>query len=225
MLAALSPSAEQPSAETVERIQHRIASSLRPVRPLPTDAILTLVLAGAFVGLAVLGGAAFGSFAFPVLSWLKKVAYYGLILVIAVLLARMLVEQMIPGTQKIKNLGLLVIAALTSLIVFVILMFPNFNTSHFTSGESCLRVGCICTFVMGIVVFLFVQRGFIMSPLRTGIAAGLLSGLLGALVLALHCAYFNAPHILVWHFGSLLIGASAGAAAGLALHRLTKPIW
>jgi hypothetical protein len=57
-------------------------------------------------------------------------------------------------------------------------------------------------------------------PKLTGAAAGGLAGLTGLSVLEMNCSNLNLFHILLWHWGVVLVGSAAGALIGTAVDTL-----
>ena len=53
--------------------------------------------------------------------------------------------------------------------------------------------------------WLVVRRGAIIHPKLMGAAIGRLAGLTGLSVLAMNCSNLNVFHILVWHWGVVLL--------------------
>jgi hypothetical protein len=51
-----------------------------------------------------------------------------------------------------------------------------------------------------------------------GFVGGTLAGLAGVTLLELHCANFEALHILVWHTAVVPVSAAIGALVAWALH-------
>ncbi|HEY3936690.1 MAG TPA: NrsF family protein [Bryobacteraceae bacterium] len=205
-----------PDAERVERIQRRIASSLKPVKPLPSDRALLLIGLGCFAALALLPTIHFGDSALHVLSGVQEFAYYGVIALLAILFAAAIVEQMIPGSKRRLNARMLVIGSFFSLALLACLLFENFSMDHFVAhGWPCLRLGSECALVSGLIAFLLVRKGFFTAPVASSMLIGCFAGLSGVAALALICPVRNAPHILVWHLGTMILGALGGGVVGV----------
>jgi hypothetical protein len=64
--------------------------------------------------------------------------------------------------------------------------------------------------------WLLLRRGAGLSPRVTGAAAGLLAGLVTTSAQEIYCPILDASHILTWHLGVAVLGASIGLAAGFA---------
>jgi len=213
---------EQPRQETIAQIERELSASLKPVRPLPSNRVLVLVWLGIFVAVSVLGAIPVGFNGFQALSPTRKLLLYAVVGASAVLIARCVVEQMIPGLKRVISPGLAVALPILSLGILTPLMFPNFDMSGFGQGMVCLRLGLLCAAPFGVLAWLLMRRGFLTSPMMAAILGGGFAGLAGIGVLALHCAIFNASHILVWHLGVIAITTAAGAITGLMLLRVSR---
>ena len=82
------------------------------------------------------------------------------------------------------------------------------------SGIPCLEFGTVCAAIGGALGFLLIRKGFLTTPLQAAVLTGCFAGLAGVTALAFVCPQLNAPHILVWHFGTMAIGTAAGALIG-----------
>jgi hypothetical protein len=71
--------------------------------------------------------------------------------------------------------------------------------------------------------WVLLRRGFAVNPVAAGLAGGALAGLCGVTMLELHCANFQALHILVWHTAVLPVVAAAGALVAWTLRDSTLP--
>jgi hypothetical protein len=213
----------EPSATRVASIQQALLSSLRPVRPAPSNRVLaTAALAGAVV-LAFLCALPAGYLAFRSLSAPQMVVYYGLILVVGILLAVAIAQDMIPGAKRTISRSLLIGTSFVVLTIAVLLLFPNFAGPRFVFlGLGCLRLGTLSAAVAGVAAYLFLRRGFLTTPVETWGLAGTFAGLVGFAVLALHCPIQQSGHILAWHLGAMAIAGCGGALSGVLIEFLAR---
>ncbi len=215
LLAALRTHPEGPSPHQIAAIQQRIVSTLKPVRPLPSNGALTLLGLAIFIALSLLVAFPFGYFALDALRTTQKLVYYGVILALAAVFAHSIAEDIIPGPKRGFSRAALIVGAFAALALAVALLFRNFGVQQFVrNGISCLRLGTFGAAVAGATAFLLVRKGFLTTPFETSCLIGTFGGLVGFSVLALHCPIQQASHILVWHLGPILIAACAGAAIG-----------
>jgi hypothetical protein len=85
-----------------------------------------------------------------------------------------------------------------------------------------LRNGITFSIPSAFLFWLVLRRGAILFPKLIGAAAGGLAGLVGLGVLELNCSNLNVFHILVWHWGVVLISAGAGTLLGAAVEYIQK---
>jgi hypothetical protein len=67
-----------------------------------------------------------------------------------------------------------------------------------------------------------VRRGAILYPKFMGAAIGGLAGLIGLSVLEMNCSNLNVFHILVWHWGVVLLSSGVGALLGAAVEYIQQ---
>lgn len=217
MIDASALHAIEPEPERLARLQAEITRSLAPVRPLPSDRVLIPGLAALVIAFAVVASFAVGHKGFESLTALQRCVYYSVIIVAILGCVRMAVAEAIPGARRVPRpyavLGLMV--ALLS--ITVMLLFGHFEVDRFAHhGWPCLTIGTMAAAVAGLLLWGPIKQGFFGSPLRAGVVAGGLCGMAGIAVLAIFCPYQNSPHILVWHFGAMLIAATVGGAIGVS---------
>ena len=134
----------------------------------------------------------------------------------AVLLAVSMIRQMVPGNKYALAPALLPIGVLTVLIIILSATFrPREELAFVQSGLACVGGGVLPIpyrrpFSSGC------WRGAILSPKLIGAAVGGLASLAGFTVLELNCPDANVFHIVVWHWGVVLIGTAFGALIGAA---------
>jgi hypothetical protein len=152
------------------------------------------------------------------LSPFQMAVYFGAFLLLAILFSMAIVEQIIPGARRRIRPGWLMAGAALFLIVLTPLLFEQFGLDRFVErGVHCLEFGTVCAAVGGALGFLLIRKGFLTSPLEAAVLTGCFAGLSGVTALAFVCPQLNAPHILVWHFGTMAIGTAAGALIGLVV--------
>jgi hypothetical protein len=98
------------------------------------------------------------------------------------------------------------------------LLFHDYRTEHFVSaGVVCLLTGFLHAVPAALLCWLVLRRGFAVNSVHAALAAGTLAGLAGVGVLELHCANFQATHVLVWHTAVVPLSGAAGALVAWAL--------
>jgi hypothetical protein len=201
-------------------ITRSIGGSLRPVTPLPPSWILAGVPAAVCVAVAVAGAAILGprgiqkmdaaeiGLIFPVLGllvWIAAAVYAG---------------EMIPGSRRIVGPGMLAATGSVALIAVFALLFHDYGTGRFVpQGLTCLTAGLLHAIPAAVGGWLILRRGFAVNAPAAGLAGGVLAGLAGVSMLELHCANFEAPHVMLWHTAVLPLSGAAGALLGWVLRR------
>ena len=207
-----------PDPVRLEHIYGNISSSLQPVRPLPSDSKLTLLLLTAFIVFSILAALAIGVKGYFVMSLTQRLVYYGAILVLATLLSNAVVKQLIPGSATGLRPAFLISAGLVCLALLAVVLFQAFGLNHFVKlGIPCLSLGSLGALAGAFLGSFLVRWGLATAPRRTGVLTGFFAGLAGFAVLALHCPYLNAPHILVWHLAPVVLATCCGALVGALL--------
>ncbi len=204
-----------PRPERLDSIRSLVTSSLRPVRPLPSDATLICIALGLFIAFSLLAAVPVDYRGFHRLSTMQRLAYYPVITVCALLFSVSLVHEIIPGSRRRIHPALGVVFSLFSLASVAFGLFPNHHLAHFANlGLRCLGLGITCALVSGLLAYLLLRKGFAASPVRATTLTGFFAGLTGVAVLALHCPLQDVFHILVWHLGAMLTAGACGALLG-----------
>jgi hypothetical protein len=205
------------------RISDSIAAELKPVQPLPSTGVLSAVLLaiGAAMGLA--GAAIAGFHGLERQSLPQRLSIFALLGLLAWAAAAAFAQAMIPGSRQRLRPGNLALLSVLLLLGLFGLLFDDYRTSAFvSSGVACLSIGLLGAVPTALLGWRFLRRGFAVSTMAAGVAAGTLAGLSGVLLLELHCDNFQALHVLLWHTAVVPISAAAGAAVGWLLGWLRK---
>lgn len=208
-------SGAMPDSTRLAEVRKEFTQSAAPVRPLPSNAAIMALCLGVFIALGVILAVPVGFYGFAKMSTPARWMEYSVLLLLALVLAGGVVEQMIPGSRRIMRPVWGVLIAIVLLSLTALLLFPDFDTTSFVPrGIGCLRYGLLSSIPAAGLTWLLMRRGFIADPLGGAVSGGAFSGLLGAAVLALHCPIFSAPHIVVWHAGVIVVTSVAGACIG-----------
>jgi hypothetical protein len=196
----------------LERIIDSIKSSLQPVRPLPRTSVLTGGLILACVVVALAGAARAGFYGIEKMSSLERSLVFPMLGILIGVAATEFVSEMIPGSHRRLSPGALLGIGSVVLVGVFGLLFHDSRTDHFvSSGIVCLLTGLLHAIPAGLLSWLVLRRGFAVTLVSAGFVAGTLAGLAGVGVLELHCANFQAFHVIVWHTAVLPVSATAGA--------------
>ena len=201
----------------LERVARSIGSSLRPVRPLPPAWVLAggLVLICAFVALA--GAARLGLYGMQRLSVLERALIFPALCILIWLAATACVSEIIPGSRRRVAPGFLLGAGSLALLAVFTVLFRDYRTDRFVSqGVACLTAGLLHAIPAALASWLILRRGFAVNSVAAGLAVGTLAGLAGVTMLELHCANFQALHVMLWHTAVVPLSGAAGALLSFA---------
>jgi hypothetical protein len=208
--AAQAPHAVDPAL--LDRVARSIGSSLAPVRPLPPAWVLACGLVLVSVAVALAGAARLGLFGIQKLSLLQHALIFPVLGILICLAATAFVAEMIPGSRRLLAPGFLLGAASLALLAVFAVLFRDYRTDRFVSqGVACLTAGLLHAVPVALAAWLLLRRGFAVDSMAAGVVAGTLAGLAGVTMLELHCANFEAPHVMLWHTAVMPVCAAAGA--------------
>jgi len=212
-----------PSESQLKRIQAGILENLKPVRPLPPSRILLFAFALIFLSVVAVGTLKLGMNGWSVLSLGQKIAIFATLAASAVLLALSMVRQIVPGSKHAVSPNTLPTAVLVVLMLVIATMFRSEEESAFVAnGLMCIRNGLEYSIPTALLFWMLLRRGAILFPKLIGAAAGGFSGLIGLSVLEINCSNLNVYHILVWHWGVILIASLAGVTLGAAVEYIDR---
>ncbi len=210
--------APQVEPAMLKHIAGSINSSLRPVRPLPPTWLLTGGLALICAAVAVAAAARTGFYGIEKLGPAERVLIFSTLGILVWVAGKEFVSQLIPGSSQRFSVGACLTIGSAALLGVFALVFRDYRTDHFISaGIACLLTGALLAIPAAFLSWLLLRRGFAANSVAAGLAGGGLAGLSGVTMLELHCANFQALHVLVWHTAVVPVSAAAGALVGWAL--------
>jgi hypothetical protein len=213
----------RPSESQLRRIETKIVTSLKPVRPLPPSSIYLVACAVIFFSVAAAGTLLLGTNGWRALAVAQRIAVFMTLAASAVLVAVSVVRQMVPGSKHGFSPAKLPFAILTALMLMMAATFRSRQDSAFMAGGLvCMKNGLTYAVPAALLLWLTLRRGAILFPKPMGAAAGGLAGLIGLSVLEVNCPNLNVFHILVWHSGVVLISSLAGALVGAAAESIGR---
>ena len=211
----------QPELE--RRLHDALAASLAPVRPLPSQAMLTLTyldLSSLF--LAQLRSPSSKMAGIHLMTSAANLSMTAIFTGTGLLFSRELARTMIPGSRRswptALTFALPAIAAFGGLTV----LFPWRQSDAFVSeGCHCALLEATIAGPVAAVFWQFARRGVLFfSPALGAVLAGLTVAL--ALVpVQVQCMFLQTPHLLVWHAGTALLLIGLGSVIG----RLQRGSW
>jgi Negative regulator of sigma F len=211
----------------LKRIADSISSSLRPVRPLPPTWMLSGGLTLICVAVAVAAAAGTGFYGIENLSLWERALIFSTLGILVWVAGKEFVSQLVPGSRPYFSVGAFLTISTAALLGVFALVFRDYHIDHFISaGIACLLTGLLLAIPAALLSWLLLRRGFALNSVAAGLVGGALAGLCGVTMLELHCANFQALHVLVWHTAVMPVSAAAGALVGWALRghsTLEKP--
>jgi hypothetical protein len=206
----------------VERIQAMIAERLQPIRPLAPARFLLGACAIIFLGVVAIGSTGPSMDGWAALSGMQRIAVFAVMAASAILLAVSMIGQMVPGNKTLAPTVLPVGVLIVIVITLAVTFRPQGELAFVKTGLACLRRGLTYSMPAAFLFWLLLRRGAILFPKLIGAAVGGLAGLAGLSVLELNCPDVNVFHVVVWHWGVVLIGAAAGALIGTAVEYIQR---
>jgi hypothetical protein len=204
-----------PSHKQLKRIQAAVIENISPVRPLPPSRIFLFAFALIFLLVVIVGSIRLGVSGWEVLRMEQKIAIFATLVASAVGLALSMGLQMVPGSKHAVSPTILPIVVLVALLLVIVAVFRSEEESAFVmNGLICMRNGLMYSIPTVLALWMLLRRGAILFPKLVGAAAGGFAGLIGLSVLEINCPNLNEYHILVWHWGVILISSLAGVALG-----------
>jgi hypothetical protein len=196
----------------LDRVVRSIGSPLRPVRPLPPAWVLAGGLVLICAAVALMGAARLGLYGVQGLSVLERALIFSVLCILIWRAATAYVGERIPGSRSHVAPGHLLGAGSMALLTVFAVLFRDYHTDDFMSqGVACLAAGLVHAIPAALASWLLLRRGFAVNPVAAGLVAGTLAGLAGVTMLELHCANFQAPHVMLWHTAVLPVSGAAGA--------------
>lgn len=213
------------SADFPRKISAVLTASLDPVKPMPGTRTLVLQFAAVFLLLAMALIGLMGVTGFRSLHFWQAAGMVAILALGVTLFALVLAWQIRPGSLKKVPAPLAWLLFGLGFLAGAALLFPwrteeGWVSSVFLAqGTPCLWMGSAIAVPCGILFWMLSRRGVPLSGAAFGGSLGAMAGLVGVTVLGFRCIYQNAPHLLVWHGGILLVTTAAGALLGRVLFR------
>ena len=195
----------------LDRVSASIGATLHPVRPVAPRWVLESMLWLVSAAIAIAAASALGLDGIRKLSGAETGAIFPALALFTWLAAMMSVAAMTPGGLRWSPARMLLLLIVVWIAVDAMLFRDYQMASFVPQGIPCLRAGLLVAIPAGAGGWLVVRRGFAVNRAAAGLAAGTLAGLAGLTMLELHCANFNAMHIMVWHTAVIPLCGLAGA--------------
>jgi len=198
--------------EVLERITRQVSGSLRPVRILPSEATIRLVLFLILVLVSIGGATCLG---FGIDLWKPASPILWVVAVLGPQTATLTAAAMVPGSRKRFEPHVMLLSCTAAFAALFAVFTRDYRLDHFFSeGIVCLGLGALFAAAAGFLIWLVLRRGCVLDPPAAGISAGTLAGLAGFAFLELHCPIQKAAHLMVWHTAVIALSGLAGFRIG-----------
>lgn len=199
-------------------IQSALISSLVPVKPISAPSVIFYRFLLAFAVSAIALIAMTDRAGFHHMNKVQFAAITAVLGIGAVLFSAELVWRMIPGSYHYVQIGAILTICGVGLIASIALFFPwplPVSAEAFVEqGWPCALMELAIAVPTAGVFWLFARRGAPFPSAATGAAVLGLAGLLAFTVLQFQCMRQQAPHLLVWHLGMLVLLIFGGTVFG-----------
>ena len=194
------------------RVIGSLDPSMGPVRPLPSEGVFVGGLIMISVAIALAGAALTGFHGIQKMSGWERGWIFPALAILIWLAATALVSETIPGSRRRLSPAVLLGVSNVVLLAIFAVMFRDYHVEDFVhQGVICLVAGLAHAIPTAFASWLLLRRGFAVNPVTAGLVAGTLAGLAGVTMLELHCANFQAFHVMLWHTAVILVSAGEGA--------------
>ena len=207
---------DQPLPATLRQIESGMIADYRPVRPVAPGRYVFAAFVAIFIAVVAVEVHRVGARAIRVLSPVQIGVILGILAIGAGLQAYSLVHQMVPGRRHRISPRWLPVGIVAALAIAMAVLFQfQLHRHSWARNWACLKIGIPVAAVAGLLFWLVLRRGAVLSPAMTGAATGLLAGMAGASVLEVHCPNRDVWHILISHLGVAVLGGVVGFTTGL----------
>jgi hypothetical protein len=202
-------------ASALAKAEAAAALNLTPVRSLRSPLIAAAGTLAALACLLVAGVLVLGTHGWAArLPWQRSASYLGAGSVLVLSLAAALRERE-PGLSLAAPWRYAAAALATMLWAGPFVLYEFRPESRFwRHGSLCCCEGLLVGFAAGMVIWLVMRRGYLLSPLRAGWFAGIAAGCLAFIVQETYCPVVDSGHSALWHGGVVAVLGAAGWIAG-----------
>ena len=205
------------------RIEAAILPDLKPVSPLPGVWRITASLLLCAVAVIAMANWRLGVAGWQARNDLQVSVDFTLLGASVLVLAFTLAKQMAPGSPHAAPAWTFIVSPLLAVLAAVVLLFAYRGTLYFwPRAFACWEIGVACAAVSAPLFWLFLRRGFSLSPVSQGAMTGLMAGLVGVTVLEIHCPNLDRLHIVAGHLGAALTAVLVGTALSTVLCKIRR---
>ena len=197
------------------KIRAQIQRDTHLAKPMLSSSVYTLIFALGFAAVSILFAAAVQFKGLHILSTAAATQLLLALVIVALFGANTVARSMRPAGGRLRTW---IIAGLAFVLyeALVIRLFSGYATDGFVhNGLLCLSFGLLCGATVATPIWIAVhRRGFVVEPVLSGAAIGLVGGLAGLTMLTLHCPILTVPHTGIWHAAVIVVCVATGAIAG-----------
>ena len=198
-----------------EKIRAQIQRDTQPVRPMLSGAAYTLFFCVTLAVISIVFAALLSFGGLHALSAGAAAQLLFILMLLAIFAAGTVAKSMRPASGQLRTwlFGSLAFALYES---FMVRLLSSYDMDGFVHhGIACLALGVLCGVIVAAPIWIIANRyGFVVEPVLSGGAIGLVGGLAGLVMLTLHCPLLTVPHTGVWHAAVIVICVAAGTILG-----------
>lgn len=204
----------------LSRVTASMSSSLKPVRPIAPEWVLTSGAIAVAAVYAAVVAAGLGLHGVRKMSGMDIALMFPLLAILTVVAASKTAAEMIPGSRPRIGSWTLLALAIAGFLAVDAVLFHDYSLGRFVpEGVACLKAGVAVAIPAGLTSWFVLRRGFAVDTVSAGLSAGTLAGLAGVAMLELHCPNFSAPHIMLWHTAVIPVSGLLGMGLGFLFRR------
>lgn len=205
----------------VDQIASAVGSGLQAVRPLPAAWVWQAGLVAVCGAVGIGGALILGPYGVRKMDAAEIAAIFGGLSVLVWMAAAISGAEVVPGSRRRMAPWMLCAVCCIALAAIFGLLFSDYRTERFVAqGMTCLKAGLLHALPAMLVAALLLRRGVAVNSSAAGLAIGTLAGLAGVTMLELHCANFEAPHVMLWHIAVVPLSGLLGVLGAAASRKM-----
>lgn len=197
------------SLDARKRVKDRLASSLNPVSPLPSQGRLALGFFAIFDMCSLALIAMLDKAGFHLMTGIQMASMAVILIGSGILFSLAVAGRMVPGSRPGLPISLLYALCGLGAIGGILLLFPWKSSGAFVAeGWPCAAMEVMVSIPSALIFWLLARRGALFADAGLGATLSGLAVVLALVVLQFRCMFQEAPHLLVWHVATaaILIG-------------------
>ena len=210
--------------EVRRNVQAMLASSLTPVKPLPSEGTLVLAFLAIFTLCGVGLIATLNKAGFHLMTGIQMALMAAVLAGGGILFSFVLTWRMVPGSRWGLPFWLVLTLSAVIPIAAIALLFPwRISGAFVPEGWPCGALELTIAIPSAVVYWLLARRGTLFASPGLGATLTGVAVFLALIPVQFQCMFQQAPHLLIWHGGSAVLLIALGALIGeLVRHRSTS---